>query len=177
MNNHNKWVLYIYPNKELFSSNISYHFIDTNHSSSLKSAYTSSSYTQEKFNHKTLVSVNGDYGKDLTKNELIQKLKVRLQNSKCPINHQALSLENSEVQTPDMLKKYRPSKSNFGSFKSTNGNLVFSDKQKCPPPLFTNDQKNLAIEAWEKINHYIEKVQNNLKINGNRNLYILRISI
>ena len=128
----------------------------------MKSTYTSSSYTQENSNHNTLVSLNGDYGKDdLTKTEWIQMLKVRLQNSKCPINHQALSLENSEVQTPDMLKKYRPSKSNFGSFKSINGNLVFSDKQKCPPPLFTNDQKKLAIEAWEKINHYIYKVFEN----------------
>ena len=130
----------------------------------MKSTHTSSSYTQENFNHNTLVSLKGDYGKDdLTKNELIQILRVRLQNSKCPINHQALSLENSEVQTPDMLKKYRPSKSHFGSFKSTNGNLAFSNKQKCPPPLFTNDQKKLAIEAWEKINDYIEEV----KILGN----------
>ena len=49
----------------------------------------------------------------------------------------------------------------FGSFNDQNlgVNVVLSDGQKCPPPMFTKNQKVTVIKAWKQIRLHIEQVE------------------
>ena len=79
--------------------------------------------------------------------------------------HQSLSLENSVVETSDMKKTHCPLKSYHHTEQPSDGyesrtrNWVYCDKLKCPAPLFTKDQKKLAIEAWKIIDRHVKQVK------------------
>ena len=80
-------------------------------------------------------------------------------------SHKSLSLECSVSNSPDIKKKHHSFESRHHNtyysdgYKLVTRNMVLSDKHTCPPPLFTNHQKKLAIEAWKKVNCHVEKVQ------------------
>ena len=93
----------------------------------------------------------------------------RIKTAESLPTHRKLSLEYSASNSTDMNKKHHSFESRHlnryhsDGYKSGTRNMVLSDKHTCPPPLFTNYQKKLAIEAWKKINCHVEKVQVSFK--------------
>ena len=112
-----------------------------------------------------VVSCNNNSGWDhLQRRQLLDHLR-RENNSDTPPNHTSFSLDISEVEKTDKAimkrpwRSYQNSRHNSYSTEALTSNFVFSDKRNCPPPLFTIHQKKLVIQAWEKINHQVEKVK------------------
>ena len=132
-------------------------------SSSLKCPYASLSPAKNgETRHEKLVLGDSGYGKEKTKE--IKFLRHRIKTAESLPTHRSLSLEYSVSNSTDMNQKYHSFESRHlnryysDGYKSVTRNMVLSDKHTCPPPLFTNYQKKLAIEAWKKIDCHVEKV-------------------
>ena len=37
-------------------------------------------------------------------------------------------------------------------------NVILSENNKCPPPIFTRNQKKLVVQAWKHVHAHIEEV-------------------
>ena len=130
--------------------------------------YASSSITkngeirQEKF-----VSDDSGYGENKTQE--IKFLRHHMKTAENLPSYKSLSLEYSASNSPDMKKRQhsfesrRLNRYHSDGYRLVTRNMVLSDKHTCPPPLFTNDQKKLAIEAWKRINCHVEKVLGSFK--------------
>ena len=110
-----------------------------------------------------LVSDVSGYGENKT-----QEIKLLHEHMKTAENlpsHKSLSQEYSVSNFPDIKKKHHSFESRHHNkyysdgYKLVTRNMLLSDKHTCLPPLFTNHQKKLAIEAWKKVNCHVEKVQ------------------